>query len=116
MSGGAFDYKQTHIQDILEVLKARLGADDAAFSDKTRHEFRIGLSLLHLAFIYAHEIDLLLSDDTGEDTFHERLPQKISCIDLTDLKNRLRRIDTAAPDQKNRRGIRQEMDQCDAET
>ncbi len=101
MSGGAFDYKQTHVKDIIEVLEGRLRDDSTGLSDKTRHEFRIGLSLLRMAFVYADEIDLLLSDDTGEDTFHERLHQKISCLDLPNVEIRLRRIHIGDPDRKD---------------
>lgn len=101
MSGGAFDYKQTHIKDIIEGLEGRLRDDGAGLSDKTRQEFRIGLSLLRMAFVYADEIDLLLSDDTGEDTFHERLQQKISCLDLSNVEIRLRRTDVADADRKD---------------
>jgi len=103
MSGGAFDYKQTHIKDIIDGLERRLRDDGTGLSDKTRHEFRIGLSLLRMAFVYADEIDLLLSDDTGEDTFHERLHQKISCLDLSDVEIRLRGTDAGEQDGKGGR-------------
>ncbi len=93
MSGGAFDYKQTHIKGIIEVLEGRLRDDGTGLSDTTRREFRTGLSLLRMAFVYADEIDLLLSDDTGQDTFHERLHQKLSCLDLPNVEIRLRRTD-----------------------
>lgn len=47
------------------------------YSEETLAEFRKGVQLLRKAYIYAQRIDWLLSDDDGEDTFHERLKEEL---------------------------------------
>jgi len=71
MSGGYFDYKQHHINDIAESLEDVI--NDEEYSEVTLNEFREGLFYLQMAAIYAQRIDWLLSADDGEDTFHMRL-------------------------------------------
>ena len=47
--------------------------DSYNFSEKTIAEFKMAISLLKMAEVYAQRIDWLMSGDDGEDTFHERL-------------------------------------------
>lgn len=47
------------------------------YSDETLKEFKKGLSLLRQAYVYAQRIDWLLSDDDGEESFHERLKEEL---------------------------------------
>ena len=71
MSGGHFDYNQGYISRIADDLEASL--KDDSFSPETLLEFRKGYDLLRRAYVYAQRIDWLLSDDDGEDDFHQRL-------------------------------------------
>ena len=47
------------------------------YSKETIKEFKKGLSILRKAYIYAQRIDWLLSDDDGEESFHERLKEEL---------------------------------------
>lgn len=48
------------------------------YSKETIKEFKKGLAILRKAYIYAQRIDWLLSDDDGEESFHERLKEELS--------------------------------------
>lgn len=43
------------------------------YTEKTLAEFRKAVEILKQAEVYAQRIDWLLSDDDGEESFHERL-------------------------------------------
>lgn len=47
------------------------------YTEETIAEFRKGVELLKRARVYAHRIDWLISGDDGEETFHERLREKL---------------------------------------
>ena len=50
------------------------------FSPATIREFKRGVLLLRKAAIYAQRIDWLLSDDDGEDSFHECLKEELDAL------------------------------------
>ena len=50
------------------------------YNETTLSEFKKGLELLKKAYVYVQRIDWLLSDDDGEETFHERLNKELSNI------------------------------------
>jgi len=85
MSGGHFSYHQYHIADIADeiekIIKNNHKKDEYGysknFSKKIINEFKKGVVLLRQAEIYAHEIDWLVCDDTGEDSFMENLKEKL---------------------------------------
>ena len=90
MSGGYFNYKQYHIQDIIEDLELLIETNDSDevdaeygdpvgrhYLDKTIAEFRTGLEYLKKARIYAQRIDWLVSCDDGEESFHSRLAEDL---------------------------------------
>ena len=93
MSGGAFDYIQYRIHDIVQRIREEIKSNNVkpeywwgdwngqVYSDETIAEFKKGIELLLKAETYAQRIDWLLSGDDGEDTFHERLKE-----DLEELK------------------------------
>lgn len=93
MSGGTFDYKQSHIRDIAEHLEEMLQSGDLTkgLEQKTLDEFKKGLLILRKAHVYAQRIDWLLAGDDGEDTFHQRLRDELTRIaqDPTDAKPEL---------------------------
>ena len=76
MSGGRFDYKQHHIEDIAEDIERVVKTSSDEFTPETLDELREGVRVLRLAATYAHRIDWLLSGDDGEDTFHKRLKEE----------------------------------------
>ena len=52
------------------------------YSDETIAEFKKGIKILRKAYIYAQRMDLLLSCDDGEDSFHSRLKEELAEIDI----------------------------------
>lgn len=92
MSGGHFNYNQYEIGQIADEIEELIHGNHSKDMDdwhqvKGRHyskatisSFNEGMRLLRIAQIYAHEIDWLLSGDTGEDRFHERLDQRLNAI------------------------------------
>ncbi len=98
MSGGHFDYKQQHIYEIACLVEDQIRNNNKVkgdsifdepnnFSENTLVEFRKGVELLRKAKIYAQRIDWLLSGDDGEETFHKRLAEDLSELEIL-LKNR----------------------------
>ena len=84
MSGGHFEYKQYHIQDIIEKLeetKVKIENDEEYHQyDKKKEllqEISNGIDYLNLAQIYTQRLDWLFSGDDGEDSFFERLREDI---------------------------------------
>jgi len=93
MSGGAFDYSQYRIEDIIERIQEEIENNKIKpdwisdeeweemnkqnYSSKTINEFKYGIKLLSKAQIYAQRIDWLISGDDSEDSFHERLKEDL---------------------------------------
>ena len=50
------------------------------YSTETIREFKKAVALLRKAAIYVQRIDWLLSDDDGEDNFHERLKEELDAL------------------------------------
>lgn len=92
MSGGYFEYNQYKIYQIAEDLETVIlnngkkrenkepWEDDyeREYSDEVIAKFKEGLEILKKAYIYAHRIDWLLSDDDGEQSFLQRLESDLS--------------------------------------
>ena len=97
MSGGYFDYTQYAMNDIADSIQEVVDRNDDKTLDKwgytlgrgytpeTIAEFKRGIDLLRRAFVYAHRIDWLLSDDDGEETFHERLKEDLDELQPSEL-------------------------------
>lgn len=93
MSGGHFNYAQSHIQDIADSIGEVIRDNDSeeknewgerkghGYKPETIAEFKNALIVLRVAYIYAQRCDWLLSSDDGEDTFHERLKDDLSKIE-----------------------------------
>lgn len=83
MSGGAFDYKQYTINEIVDEIERIIANNKVkdnfgyclGVSNKTLKEFKKGIKYLKLASIYAQRIDWLVSGDDSEETFHKRLKE-----------------------------------------
>lgn len=93
MSGGHFNYAQSHIQDIAESIGEVIRCNDSeerdawgerigrGYKPETISEFKNALVILRVANIYAQRCDWLLSCDDGEDSFHSRLKDELSKIE-----------------------------------
>ena len=85
MSGGHFDYNQYIIQNIADEIENVVKNNNVKneydysrnYSKETIKEFNEAITLLRKASIYSQRIDWLLSDDDGEETFHERLEEDL---------------------------------------
>ena len=101
MSGGHFDYKQFHIEEIAEGIQSILDRQGQpkpkdelwsteewykdhpedlkyeTYSEETQKEFQTAVRYLKLGKIYAHRIDWFMSMDDGEETFHKRLKEEL---------------------------------------
>lgn len=89
MSGGAFDYRDYHINDIANRIEEEIRENDSeatdaygyhirrGYSAETIQRFREAVKLLREAGAYVHRIDWLLSGDDGEDSFHSRLEKDL---------------------------------------
>lgn len=92
MSGGHFDYAQSHIDAIATEVEHLIETNDLTEKDKWgedlgRHyspeviaEFRAGLAVLRRAYIYAKRIDWLVSCDDGPENFLERLKEELAAL------------------------------------
>lgn len=108
MSGGYFDYKQWHIQQIAEDVETIIEKNGRKktneeiknegiydpdwykkypedlyhyqYPDEVIEKFKEGLVILKEAAIYAQRIDWLLSGDDGEESFHRRLKEDLDKI------------------------------------
>jgi len=97
MSGGHFGYNQFELGNIADTIQEIIHNNDSeeinrygdtigrGYSAETLAEFRDAISHLRLAQIYAHEVDWLLSGDTGEERFRERLNNEIKSLTIEDL-------------------------------
>jgi hypothetical protein len=92
MSGGRFSYQQHSIMDIAEDIERIIKANDdesinewgdkrgRGYSPEVIEKLKEGVGILKTAFVYAHRIDWLLSDDDGEESFLERLEEELKEI------------------------------------
>jgi len=74
MSGGHFDYRQYHIQEIAETLDLDLTESDYVreeFSIETKEFMKETLGLLRDVAARVHALDYLLAGDIDEDSLLE---------------------------------------------
>jgi hypothetical protein len=89
MSGGHWNYLQSHMQNIADDLGELIHTNDWKgtnrygdpignhYSPETIAEFEKAVKALRLAYVYAQRIDWLLSGDDGEDSCHIRLQAQL---------------------------------------
>lgn len=86
MSGGHFDYKQYHIDDIVREIEDLIETNDwtdgwgckRGYSEETLAKFKEALTTLRRAAIMAQRIDWLVSGDDGENTFYKRWEEELN--------------------------------------
>ena len=109
MSGGYFDYKEWHIEQIaddVEKLIERNGREKTReelkdehwhgddwyekypedlqyykYPDEVIEKFKEGIAILRQAAVYAQRIDWLLSGDDGEESFLKRLKEELGQLE-----------------------------------
>ena len=101
MSGGFFEYKQYHLNDIIDSIerelnqqgklkpKSELFSDEKYYQNNPEEKFyysypvavldkmKEAVAVLKIAEIYVQRIDWLISGDDGEQTFLERLANEL---------------------------------------
>ena len=112
MSGGYFDYKEWHIDQIADDVESYInkcdrkeekdwGYEDQSGkyipyvyeeSEEVLNEFRKGLKILRQAFVYAKRIDYLLSGDDGDESFLEHLKQELEALSAEEALDEMVRI------------------------
>ena len=90
MSGGAFEYKQYHIEQLIEDMELLLKRVDKEPTDSfecdslknyidDKESFKKivekNIDLLRKSYIYTQRLDWFISGDDGEETFYERLEE-----------------------------------------
>ena len=96
MSGGAFEYNQRRILDIIESIEEDLDRQGTTaknvdfyfdsdytyptYSDEVQKEMKKGIEYLKIAYVYAQRIDWFLSRDDGEEEFLSRLKEDLEKI------------------------------------
>ena len=102
MSGGFFEYKQYHIEEIADSIQSELDKQGkeipeedrwhseqwcedhpedrfyGTYSEETQKEFQTAIKHLKMAAIYAQRIDWFMSGDDGEENFHKRLKEELN--------------------------------------
>ena len=85
MSGGYFEYRQYHIQDIIEKLeetKVKIENDEEYFRYKDKdlllEDISNTIDYFDIAQVYLHRLDWLFSGDDGEDTYFKNLDEDIA--------------------------------------
>lgn len=93
MSGGAFEYKQFHINQLIEDMELLLKRIDKEpidsfecdslknyVDDKDSFKAIIITNIQHLkmAYIYTQRIDWFISGDDGEDSMYERIDEDLN--------------------------------------
>lgn len=107
MSGGAFDYKQHHIEDIADQIedivrknKVEKSKEDLerwdydengkvyddsryyyCYDEETIERFKEAVKVLRKAAVYAQRVDWLLSGDDDEEWFHKRLEEELKKLE-----------------------------------
>ena len=80
MSGGFYEYQQGAINRIAEAIEAAINNKDSYIFDDPRTETELKKAVvgLRIAYAYAQNVDLLLSGDFNEQTFHRRLKKELT--------------------------------------
>lgn len=90
MSGGHFDYKQYHIDDIVREIEFLIEQNNSnelgehgypvsrGYLEETIAKFKEALTTLRRGAIMAQRIDWLVSGDDAENTFHTRWKEELN--------------------------------------
>ena len=100
MSGGAFEYKQYHIEQLIEDMELLLKRVDKEPSDSFecdslkryvndselfKNKIKENIKYLKRAYIFTQRIDWFISGDDGEENFYERLKEEIEKLEYEEI-------------------------------
>jgi len=94
MSGGAYDYKQYGIKEIIDEMKDQFRywvdhledyPEEYENQEKIRKAYKDAIKYLNLAYIYSCHFDWWFSGDTGFETMLERIDKDVERISLKSL-------------------------------
>lgn len=82
MSGGHFDYLQYRVSELADHLQEIIESPsdyekDLLQDSNVKQALYDAYEHCRLAFIFVHELDYLLSGDTGVDSFKERIIERL---------------------------------------
>lgn len=83
MSGGHFEYKQYHIDEIANKIKEELKKSEifiGTYSYEVEEKMKEAMKQLRIAYVYAQRIDWFLSGDDDEKNFIKRLDEDLKDI------------------------------------
>jgi len=75
MSGGYFNYKQFHIDQIADDIEYLI--ENENYSEEVIDEFKKGLIIIRKAYTYVQRIDWLVSADDSEESFLKNLKKEL---------------------------------------
>lgn len=80
MSGGAFDYRQHAIFEIIDEMERELNGPEFTniHGCEVEAKFREGIKALRIAYVHAQRADWLLSGDDGPVSYLERLHEELA--------------------------------------
>lgn len=83
MSGGAFNYRQHAIFEIIDQMSREMADPDfmMRYSEDVMERFREGIKALRIAYVHAQRADWLLSGDDGPESYIERLAEELAEIE-----------------------------------
>ncbi len=100
MSGGAFDYKQHTLQDLIDDMNTLIERLDKepidSFEcnslknfvknpDDLKNKIRENIGYLKRAFLFTNSLDWLISGDDGEEKFYEKLDVEMKKIEYDEI-------------------------------
>lgn len=100
MSGGAFDYKQYTLQDLIDDMNTLIERLDKepidSFEcnslknsvknpDYLKNKIRENIGYLKRAFLFTNNLDWLISGDNGEEKFYEKLDVGMKKIEYDEI-------------------------------
>ncbi len=100
MSGGAFDYKQHTLQDLIDDMNTLIERLDKepidSFEcnslknfvknpDDLKNKIRENIGYLKRAFLFTNSLDWLIGGDDGEEKFYEKLDVEMKKIEYDEI-------------------------------
>jgi hypothetical protein len=83
MSGGYFNYKQDGIIEICQSIERIIEHNECGIEPEIIDRFRDATKALAVAYVYAQNIDLLLSYDNGPESFMLALDCGLMALEVT---------------------------------
>lgn len=80
-------WNEVRFNELRKIIdKNNNSVDGPVYSKKTLSEFKRAIKAIRKALVYMRCVDLLLSGDDGENSFHERLKEDLNELKLQENK------------------------------